>query len=102
MFSKEIDEERHNLIENRFNIVLNDSIVEEVNRLTSIRQDVYEWGFDDGKDEGIIKGKIEKSIDIAVRLVKEEGWSKEKALSFIKIPEEHQDLIEKEFYKRLT
>ena len=70
--------------------------------MTSIRQDVYEWGFDDGKDEGIIKGKIENSIDIAVRLVEERNWSPEETIYFIEIPNGHHDYVAEEVNKRLN
>ena len=72
--------------------------------MASMDEDAYNHGFRDGKAEGIteglakakLEGKIDGKIEDAVRLVKEEGWSVDKAMAFTKIPDNYRERIERQ------
>ena len=76
--------------------------------MASMGEDAYNHGFRDGKAEGIteglakaklegkLEGKIDGIIDVIILLVKEEGWSVDKAMAFTKIPDNYRERIERQ------
>ena len=61
-------------------------------------KDSYDWGFTEGKAEGI----LESASNVVVSLVKNEGWTLEKAMSVTGIPDELKGRLEEEVGKRLN
>ena len=66
--------------------------------MSTIGQDSYDWGFTEGKAEGI----LESASNTVVSLVQNEGWALEKAMSVTGIPDELKGRLEEEVGKRLN
>ena len=93
----------------RFNIEYDDVLREGVERMSSLREDTYNRGFNDGqvdgiergREEGIDLGMINSLSDTVVALVKEEKWSLEKAISLSSIPDGLKESVRKEAVRKL-
>ena len=74
--------------------------------MASIGEDTYNKIFREGKAEGIAEGKVEgiaeSSINTAVHLISKEGWTLEKVLSVIDIPDGRRDYVIGEIERRLN
>ena len=86
--------------------------------MASIGEDTYNKIFREGKAEGIAEGKakgiaegkaegkaegiVESSVNTAVYLISREGWTLEKALSVIDIPDGRRDYVIEEIERRLS
>ena len=93
LFTKMDLQERQELMKSKFNITLRESIMREVNHMASLGEDTYNHGFKEGSKE--------TASEIVLRLVKEEGWELDRALSFLVIPNEWKEDVETEVRKRL-
>ena len=83
-------DERQELMENKFNIRLDDSLKQEVDSMASLGEDTYRHGVRVGKAEG----RTDEKADTIIRLVKEEGWSLEKAMEFAKVTDNIRSAVE--------
>ena len=105
LFSQMDEKEREDVMKDRFNIILDDFLKEEVKNVITLDEDTYNHGYREGKAEGKAEGMVEgafnNAIDTAVRLVNERGWSLEDALSFVDVPGEMRDDLESEIRRRL-
>ena len=82
--------------------------------MASIGEDTYNKIFREGKAEGIAEGKAEgiaegkaegiaeSSINTAVYLISKEGWTLEKVLFVIDIPDGRRDYVIEEIERRLN
>ena len=108
MFSEMEKSERRELVRNKFNIELNDDILESVKDM-SLDQDRYNYGFREGKAEGVTEGMAkgmaegaakEKSsaVEIVVEIImsfsKEMGITPEEALKRVPVPEPYREDVE--------
>ena len=75
----------------RFNIEYDDVLREGVERMSSLREDTYNRGFREGKEEGRLEGSILSISDMILFLMKDRGWSVEEAIRNTPVP---KDLIE--------
>ena len=66
--------------------------------MASIGEDTYDRGFDDGIEKGI----EDKSIDMVISLITEEGWDLDRAIVFVKVSDDRADHIRNEVLKRLA
>ena len=93
LFSKMGMEERQELMMNKFNIALNDVINREVENMTTLDEDRINYGFR--------MGQTAEKIDTVIRLIKEENWPVEKAMSFANIPEDMRGDVERKIREQL-
>ena len=104
LFSQMNEEERHDVMKDRFNIEFDDFLDREVNRMASLGEDTYNHGFREGKAEGRAESDIiaiEAATQTIIRLVKDERWPLDKAMSTVVIPDELKEKVETEVRKRL-
>ena len=97
LFSKMEDDERQNLMKDRFNIRLDEFISREVKEMASIGQDTYNWGFSEGSE----KGQVITAAKIVINLICQEGWTLDKALAVADLDESIRPLVEEEVRKNL-
>ena len=69
--------------------------------MSSLREDTYNRGFREGREEGREEGIIDSLSDTIVLLMKEEGWSLEKALSLSSVPDSMREYVRKETLRKL-
>ena len=81
-------------MKDRFNIVLDDILDRRIDTMASIGQDTYDNGYDNGAEN--------KSIDIIIALVSEEGWEIDRAMRLVKIPDDRSEYVRNEILKRLN
>ncbi len=96
MFNRMDDNDRIHLLDTRFNIELDDSIIEELGNVKTLDEEIYECGSIDKENE---------FIDFYVEeILKEvsEGATIEKALSNSMIRPDVKDRVESEVRKRLS
>ena len=109
LFSKLPGDTVYDIMMDRFNIEYDDVLREGVERMSSLREDTYNRGFNDGqvdgiergREEGIDLGMINSLSDTVVALVKEEKWSLEKAISLSSIPDGLKESVRKEAVRKL-
>ena len=122
LFLKGSPEERRGLIEEKYLFSVDDALNRGLESLASIGEDTYNKIFREGKAEGIAEGKAEgkaegiaegkaegkaegiaeSSINTAVYLISKEGWTLEKVLSVIDIPDGRRDYVIGEIEGRLN
>ena len=66
----------------------------------SLGEDTYNHGFREGKTKGN-EDTITVASQAIIRLVKDEGWTLDKAMSIVVIPDELKEKVETEVRKRL-
>ena len=91
-------DERQELMQDRFNITLDDFLKEEVNTMASLGEDTYRHGMRIGREEG----RTDEKVEFIVRLVTEEGWSVDKAMRFAKIADDNREVIEERVKSELS
>lgn len=79
---------------NKLNITLNDVINREVENMTTLDEDRINYGYR--------MGQTAEKIDTIIRLIKEENWSVEKAMSFANIPEDMREDVERKVREQLN
>ena len=97
LFSKMPGDTVYSIMKDRYNLEYDDILREGVEKMSSLREDTYNWGFREGKEEG----SKERCIDVIVSLVTEKNWSIEEALDFLSVPNVPNDPIRAEVFKRL-
>ena len=109
MFSRMEAEERMELVEDKFNIKLDDEELERLNKMSDLAQGFMDYGHDVGIAEGIAEGSakeraaaMDRSAETIVNLVRLSGMSFEEASSMVVIPEEDRAETEAEARRRLA
>ena len=101
LFSKMPGDLVYEIMKDRFNIEYDDVLREGVEKMSSLREDTYNRGFREGREEGREEGIIDSLSDTLVLLMKEEGWSLEKALSLSSVPDSMREYVRKETLRKL-
>ena len=120
LFSKLPGNAVYEIMKDRFNIEYDDVLREGVEKMSSLRQDTYNRGYRDGvekmsslredtynrgyregREEGREEGMIDSLSETIVLLMKNEGWSIEKALSLSSVPDSMKESVRKEVLRRL-
>ena len=94
LFLKGSLEERRGLIEEKYLFSVDDALNRGLESLASIGEDTYNKIFREGIEES--------SVNTAVYLISKEGWTLEKALSVIDIPDGRRDYVIGEIGRRLS
>ena len=93
------EDERYNVMKDRFNIEIDDLLSRELKDMEGIGQDNYDRGYDQGIQQGIQQGKEEgreeELFAMTMSLVKEKGWTVEEALSISSASEGIKDSVRK-------
>ena len=98
VFSKLSLEEREDFLMDRFNIEMDDIMRQEFSEIMPYEEDT----FNNGYDAGIDVGRIDGLSNTVVYLVKDEGWSIDKALSLPSIPDNLRGRVREEALKKLN
>ena len=101
LFSKMPDDAVHGIMKDRYNLEYDDVLREGVEKMSSLREDTYNWGFREGREEGREEGSREKGVDVIVSLVIDKNWSIEEALDFLSVSNDMNDPIRAEVFRRL-
>lgn len=108
LFSNMDDDERQNVMKNRFNIEYDDSLIEEVRNVASLDEEAFNCGLSEGIEKGIEigleKGQdkwIDTVSDSVVHLCKEEGWTQDKAIALFNISDDDRSRIEAEVKRKM-
>ena len=113
LFSDMDDNERQNVMISRFKIEFDDSLREEVRNVVSLGEDAYKCGLSEGIEIGTERGIeigtektqnrwIENISDTIVRLCKEEGLTKEKAMALIQVSDEDKACLEEAVDRKMN
>ena len=97
LFSKMPGDTVYSIMKDRYNLEYDDILREGVEKMSSLREDTYNWGFREGREEG----SKEKSVDVIVSLVIDKNWSIEEALDFLSVSNDMNDPIRAEVFRRL-
>ena len=100
LFKSPVDE-RDSLMKKKFNIEVDDILRKELDEMASIREDTYNYGFDQGMEKGIQQGMGDTLFEMTLFLIRDEGWPIEKALSISSASEELKDSVRKKVAEQL-
>ena len=105
LFSKMPGNVVYEIMKDRFNIEYDDVLREGVEKMSSLREDTYNWGFREGKEEGREEGRQEGSVnslsDFLISYIKEKNIPVDEIINSPSIPEDLRELVRKEVYRKL-
>ena len=101
LFSKLPEDVVYEIIKDRFNIEYDDVLREGVEKMSSLREDTYNWGFREGKEEGRQEGSVNSLSDFLISYIKEKNIPVDEIINSPSIPEDLRELVRKEVYRKL-
>ena len=97
LFSKLPGDAVYDIMKDRFNIEYDDILREGVEKMSSLREDTYNWGFREGREEG----SINSLSDFLVSYIKEKGIPVDEIINSPSIPDNLRESVRKEVYRKL-
>ncbi len=98
---KMTDNERQEVLQQKYKIELDLSVIKEVTVLTDLLKEEFENGVDVGKAEGKAEGRIEQCVETILRLIREENFSRDTAIRYGNVPEDCREQVLSELERRL-
>lgn len=101
MFSKMGEKKRRELVKDRFNIELDDSELERLNKMTTLGKDKFEHGMAVGTEKGIRIGTVSTAADAIIALMGT-GMTMEEAFFRFPLQDQYREDVCAEVRRRLS